>query len=136
MPKGTATSNDTLNATLRGVDPAWRSGANRYIALYTATPGVGGSAETNEADYGGYARKQVTAATDFTAASGGSSENANLLQFPEATSGSNTLTYAGIVTTASGPGQILYLGALNASRVVTAGIQPQFAAGTLVATET
>lgn len=135
MPKSTDTADDTLDAILRAVDPAWRSGASRYIALYTATPGVGGSATTNESAYGSYARVTVTAATGFTAASAASSSNTGLIQFPECTSGSETITYVAIVTTASGAGQILYFGALTASRAISTGIQPQFAIGALVATE-
>ena len=63
MPKGTTTANDVINAVLRAVDPAWRSGATRYVSLHTATPGAGGDQTTNEATFGSYARVAVTAAT-------------------------------------------------------------------------
>lgn len=135
MSKSNATENDTLNALLRAVDPSWRSNASRYIALYTADPGEAGTATTNEAAYGSYARVTVTAATGFSAASGGSSDNTGLIQFPECTSGSETITYVAIVTTVSGAGQIIYSGALTASRAISTGIQPQFAIGALVVTE-
>mgnify|MGYP007026943730 FL=1 len=129
MSKSNATEDDTLNALLRAVDPSWRSNASRYIALYTADPGEAGTATTNEATYGSYARVTVTAATGFSAASGGSSDNTGLIQFPECTSGSETITYVAIVTTVSGAGQIIYSGALTASRAISTGIQPQFAIG-------
>ena len=87
MSKSNATENDTIDALVRGVDPAWRSNANRYIALYTADPGEAGTAVTNECAYGSYARVAVTAATGFSAASGGSTANTGLIQFPECTSG-------------------------------------------------
>lgn len=135
MSKSNDTENDTLNALLRAVDPAWRSNASRYIALYTADPGEGGTATTNEAAYGSYARVTVTAATGFSAASGGQSDNTGLIQFPECTSGSQTITHVAIVTTVSGAGQIIYSGALTASRSVSSGIQPQFAIGALVVQE-
>lgn len=135
MSKSNLTENDTLDAILRAVDPAWRSGASRYIALYTSDPGEAGTAPTNEAAYGSYARVTVTAATGFTAASGGSSSNTGLIQFPECTSGSETITHCAIVTTTSGAGQILYSGALTASRAISTGIQPQFAIGSLVCSE-
>lgn len=135
MSKSNDTENDTLNALLRAVDPAWRSNASRYIALYTADPGEGGTATTNEAAYGSYARVTVTAATGFSAASGGQSDNTGLIQFPECTSGSETITHVAIVTTVSGAGQIIYSGALTASRSVSSGIQPQFAIGALVVQE-
>jgi hypothetical protein len=135
MSKSNTTENDTLNALLRGVDPSWRSDASRYLALYTSDPGEGGTAVTNESAYGSYARVTITAATGFSAASGGSSDNTGLLQFPECTSGSETITHVAIVTTVSGAGQIIYSGALTASRSISTGIQPQFAIGALVITE-
>lgn len=135
MPKGTTTANDVIDAVLRAVDPAWRSGATRYISLHTSTPGAGGNQTTNEATFGGYARVAVTAATGFSAASGGATENTALIQFPECTSGSNTVTYVAIGTALSGAGQLLYFGALTSSRDISTGIQAQFAASALTATE-
>lgn len=135
MPKSTSTSNDVINAVLRAVDPAWRSGATRYISLHTATPGVGGDQTTNEATFGGYARVAVTAATGFSAAASGATSNTALIQFPECSSGSNTITFVAIGTASSGAGQILYFGALTASRDISSGIQPQFAASALSVTE-
>ncbi len=135
MPKGSTTANDTLDALLRAVDPAWRSGATRYVSLHTATPGAGGNQTTNEATFGSYARVAVTAATGFTAASAGSTSNTGLIQFPECSSGSNTVTYVAIGTASSGAGQLIYFGALTSSRDISTGIQAQFAIGSLVASE-
>jgi len=135
MPKGQTTANDTINAILRAVDPAWRSGATRYVSLHTASPGAGGDQTTNEATFGAYARVAVTASTGFSAASGGATANTGLIQFPECTSGSNTVTFVAIGTAASGAGQLLYFGALTASRDISTGIQAQFAASALTATE-
>lgn len=135
MPKGTITANDTINAILRAVDPAWRNGATRYVSLHTATPGAGGNQTTNEATFGSYARVAVTANTGFSAAASGSTSNTGLIQFPECTSGSNTVTFVAIGTAASGAGQILYFGALTSSRDISTGIQAQFAVSSLTATE-
>lgn len=135
MSKSNSTENDVLDAVLRGVDPSWRSNASRYIALHTADPGEAGSAITSEAAYGSYARQTVTASSGFSAASGGSSANTGLIQFPVCSSGSETITHVSIVTTTSGAGQILYSGALTASRAISSGIQPQFAIGALTITE-
>jgi len=135
MSKSNASENDTINCLLRAVDPSYRANASRYIALYTADPGEAGSANTNEAAYGSYARVTVTAATGFSAASGGATANTGLIQFPECTSGSETITHVGIVDTVSGTGTIIYSGALTASRAVSSGIQPQFAIGALTVQE-
>lgn len=135
MSKSNTTENDTLDAILRGVDPSWRSNSNRYIALYTADPGEAGSATTNEATYTNYARVSVTASTGFSAASGGSSSNTAQITFPQCGASGNTVTHVGIVTTASGAGQILYSGALNSSLAVSLNITPLFAASGLTITE-
>ena len=135
MSKSNYSENATLDALLRAVDPAFRSNASRYIALYTADPGETGTAITNEATYTGYARVEVTAATGFTAASGGESENVAQIQFDECTAGSNVITHLAIVTTTSGAGEIIYSGALTSSRTISAGITPLIAAGGLTVTE-
>jgi hypothetical protein len=135
MSKSNTSENATLDAQLRAVDPSYRSNANRYIALHTADPGEAGTAVTSEATFTGYARVLVTAATGFTAAAAGSSSNTGLVQFPECTAGSETITHMSIVTTASGAGDIIYSGALTASRNVSAGIQLQFNISAISVTE-
>jgi hypothetical protein len=103
--------------------------------LHTATPGAGGDQTTNEANFGSYARVAVTAATGFSAASAGATANTGLIQFPECSSGSNTVTYVAIGTASSGAGQLLYFGALTSSRDISTGIQAQFAISALTASE-
>ena len=135
MPKSTTTANDTLNALLRAVDPAWRSGASRYIALHTADPGNAGDQTTSEATYTSYARVLVTASSGFSAASGAATANTGLIQFPQCTGGTNTITHVTIGTASSGTGQVIYRGALSASLAVANLIQPQFAISALTASE-
>lgn len=132
MSKSNTTETDVLAANLKGTDPSWRGDANRWIALHTADPGEAGTATTSESAYGSYARVAVPVA-DWTGTNPLS--NTNLLQFPACTSGSETITHVSIVTTSSGAGQILYSGALTASRSVSSGIQPQFAIGALTVAE-
>lgn len=111
----------------------WNGNTNLWIALYTSDPGEAGTAVTNEASYGGYARVTLTRASDFTV-SGNQISNANLEQFAQCTSGSQTITHAAIVTSSSGAGTIIVRAALNTSIPVSTGIQPQFAANSLVFT--
>jgi hypothetical protein len=61
----------------------------------------------------------------------GAVTNAAAIVFPEATSGTNTITHFGVGTGSSGAGYLLYSGALTASLAVSTGIEPQFAAGDL-----
>lgn len=134
MSKSNTTENDILKAMLQGTDPSWRAGATIYLALYTADPGEAGTAITNECAYGSYARVAITKSSGWT--DGGSTfSNSGLLQFPECTSGTETITHVGLVTTSAGAGQLIISGSLTASRSVSSGIQPQFAIGALTITE-
>jgi hypothetical protein len=119
-----------LTQVFVGTASSWNGNTDLWIALYTADPGEAGSAVTNEATYGGYARVVLTRASDFTV-SGNEVSNANLEQFDICTSGSNTITHAGIVTSASGAGTLIAKAALSSSIAVSTGVQPQFAAGAL-----
>lgn len=113
---------------------------NLWLALYTASPGVGGDPRTNEVTqgaYGGYVRKQVArTVAGFLAPVGGQTKNTAILQFVESTGGTGaTITHVAVVTTASGDGDVLYAGALGDQRSISTGIQPQFAAEALIVTE-
>lgn len=119
-----------LNQIFVGTALPWSANTDLWIALHTADPGESGTAVTNEATYGGYARVTLTRATDFTV-SGNSISNANLEQFVACSSGTNTITYASIVDSASGAGTILVRAALSSSISVSTGVQPQFASGAL-----
>jgi hypothetical protein len=133
MSKSNATENDVLKANLKGTDPSWRANANRYLAYYTADPGEAGTATTNETAYTNYARAAVPIA-DWT--DGGSTfTNTNTIQFPQCGASGATLTHVGIVTTASGAGQILYSGELDDPIAVSNLIRPQFEAGALAVQE-
>jgi hypothetical protein len=67
--------------------------------------------------------------------SGNAVSNAALVQFPQCTGGSETLTHFSVTTASSGGTKLLYKGALSASLAVSSGIQPQFAIGDLDITE-
>lgn len=122
-----------LNQIFVGTATSWNGNTDLWIALHTADPGEAGSAVTSEAAYGSYARVTLTRASDFTV-SGNQVSNANLEQFPQCSSGSETITHASIVTTSSGAGTIIVRAALNTSIPVSTGIQPQFAANALAFT--
>ena len=133
MSFSNSTETAVLNQVFVGTALPWNASSSLYIALHTADPGEAGSAITSEATYGGYARAVLTRATDFTV-SGNQVSNAGLKQFAQCSSGSNTITYASIVDSASGAGNIIVRAALNTSIPVSNGIQPQFAANGLVFT--
>ena len=135
MSKGNTTENDVLAKIFHNTALSWDANTDLYIALHTADPGEGGSQTTSEATYGSYARQTVARSSAGWDLSGNQIQNDDLIQFPQCTSGSNTITHVSIGTASSGAGQILYSGALDASLSVSSGIQPQFAANTLTVTE-
>jgi hypothetical protein len=130
MSFGNTAETAVLNQVFVGTALPWAANTDLWIALYTADPGEAGTAITNEATYGGYARATLTRASDFTVA-GNLLSNANLEQFAVCSSGSNVITYAAIVTTASGAGTIIVRAILSSSITVSTGVQPQFASGAL-----
>ena len=119
-----------LNQVFVGTALPWNSNTDLWLALHTADPGEAGTAVTSEATYTSYARVAVTRATDFSVA-GAVVSNANQEAFPQSTGGSNVITHASIVTTASGAGTIIARAALTSSITVTTGVQPLFASGAL-----
>ena len=102
-----------------------------YVSLHTADPGEAGDQTTSEATYTSYARVAVSRNSGGWTVSSNTVTNTALIQFPQATGGTNTITYFAIGTDSSGTGKVLARGALSSSLSVSSGIQPQFAAGDL-----
>mgnify|MGYP003505304993 CR=1 FL=1 len=142
MSKGNTYENDLLklifNATAIAniADNAASSPlTSLYVSLHTADVGEGGDQTTNETSYTSYARVAVARSGSGWTVTGNAVENAALIQFPQCTGGSATLTHFAVGTASSSTGKVLYKGALSASLSVSSGIQPQFAAGDLDITE-
>lgn len=107
-----------------------------YISLHTADPGTGGNQTTNETAYTGYARIAVARSASGWTVSGTSVSNFAAITFGICTAapGSN-ITYAGIGTSLSGSGKLLYRALLSASIAMSIGVIPEFLAGNLSGTE-
>jgi len=131
MSKGNTTENDVLGYIFNATAFSWNANTDLYISLHTADPGEAGNQTTSEATYTSYARVTVARSAGGWTVSGNTASNAALIQFPQCTGGSNTLTHVAIGTASGGAGQILYSGALNSSLSVSNLIQPQFAIGAL-----
>ena len=134
MSIGNTTENDINLLLFNATALSWNANTDLYVALHTADPGEGGSQTTSEATYTSYARVTVARSGAGWTVTGNVAENAALVQFPQCTGGSNTITYASIGTASSGAGQIIASGALSSSLAVSSGIQPQFAIGALTFT--
>lgn len=142
MPKSTIFSNDIMLLIFNAValaniaDNAASSPAtNLFLSLHTATPGIGGSQLTNEAAYTNYVRVPITRNAGGWTVANGSAANVALAQFPQCGASGATITHVAIGTSLVGAGKVLYAGALSASLAVANLIQPQFAPGALVASE-
>ncbi|MCA6515157.1 MAG: hypothetical protein ACK5RO_01425 [Pseudobdellovibrionaceae bacterium] len=131
MSFSNAAETAVLDQVFRGVALPWNGNTNLWIALCTANPGEAGTAAAmSETTYGGYARQAVNRSTGLSVA-GATVSNAALVQFPQCSSGTSTITHCAIVDSASGAGNIVAYAALNTSIPVSTGIQPQFAASAL-----
>lgn len=135
MSKSNTTENDFMLYTFNGTAISWDGNTNLYVALHTADPGEAGNQTTSEATYTSYARVTVARTSGGFTVSGNQASNTALIQFPQCTGGTNTITHVSVGTATSGAGQILYSGALTSSLSVSSGIQPQFSIGALVITE-
>jgi len=99
-----------------------------YVGLSTADPGDDGAGLSEPAG-NGYARVP-TAGTDWNAASGGALDNANAIEFAEATGSWGTVTHFALFDASSG-GNLLAHGSLTQSQTIAGGDTAQFAAGAL-----
>lgn len=133
MSKSNATETAILSYVFEASTPAWASATDLEVHLHTADPGEAGTSSTSEATYGSYAAVTVARSSSGWTVSGNTVTNDSLIQFPQCSSGSNTITHVSITPASSTT--ILYSGALSSSLSVSSGIQPQFAASALSITE-
>ena len=134
-------SNALLNHTLGGNTggQSYTAPATVYIALWTATLSASSTGSTaGEVSGSGYARVAVANTTaQWAATSTEQKTNVNSIAFP-ANSGANgawgTITYMAICDAATN-GNILYFGALTASKNPNASDVPTFTASSIVITE-
>lgn len=112
---------------------AFPATATIHVALFTAAPTDAGGG--TEVATGSYARVAVTAnTTNFPAPSGGAIANGTAITFPTASASWGVVTHFGLFD-ASTAGNLLYWGALTASKTVDSGDTVSFAIGDLDVTE-
>jgi hypothetical protein len=97
-----------------------------YVALYTAAPSDSGGG--TEVSTGGYSRQSVT----FGAASspGGTTSNTGAVSFTASGANFGTVTHIGIFDNSSG-GNLLWHGAMTASKTVNDGDTLEFSIGNI-----
>lgn len=117
--------NALINATLRNT--AFTSPTTIYVGLYTSDPTDAGTG--TEVSGGSYARKAIT----FGAPSNGVSVNNAAVEFDQATDDWGTIGYFALLD-ASTSGNMLYHGALTASKTIETGDVFKFATSSLSVT--
>ena len=113
------------------------AGGEFWIALHTANPGEPSTQQTNEISYTSYTRIAVTRDAAGWTVTGNQVTNAALVQFPTCTGGTATATHFSVGVDNGlvlGVHTLIAYGALASPLTITSGIQPQFAAGSLVLT--
>ena len=95
-----------------------------YLALFTAAPSDSGGG--TEVSTGGYSRQTIA----FSAASGGTTSNSADVSFTATGADYGTVTHMGIFDASSG-GNLLWHGALTASKTVADGDTLTFAVGNI-----
>lgn len=125
--KGVTFDNDLLNLIFKGTaianiaDNAASSPlTNLYVSLHTASPTAGGDQTSSECTFTSYARVAVARGSGFTVTANSVSPTAEVT-FPAATGGSETATYMGIGTAASGAGKLLYWGPISPTIAISNG---------------
>ena len=93
-----------------------------YLALFTAAPSDSGGG--TEVSTGGYSRQTIA----FSAASGGTTSNSADVSFTATGANYGTVTHIGIFDASSG-GNLLWHGAMTASKTVEDGDTITFASG-------
>jgi hypothetical protein len=98
-----------------------------YVALYTAAPSDSGGG--TEVSTGGYARQSVT----FAAATspGGTTSNTGTVSFTASGADYGTVTHIGIHSAVSGSGNLLWHGAMTASKTIADGDTLEFSVGNI-----
>lgn len=139
MSKGNTFENDLLQLIFNAVaianiadDAAASPLTNLYVSLHTSDPGEAGNQTTNECAYGSYARVAVARSGSGWTVSGASVSPAANIDFPAATSGSETATHFGVGTAASSTGKLLYSGTITPNIAITSGVTPRLTTATAI----
>jgi hypothetical protein len=117
--------NALINATLRNT--TFTSPSTVYVGLYTTDPTDANTG--TEVTGGSYARKAAT----FGAPSNGVSTISSAIEFDQATANWGTVAFFGILDASTG-GNLLYHGALTASKAIDTGDVFKFATSALTVT--
>ena len=123
------TENRTLDFWLKANSTTTTAPSTVYVALFTSDPADDASGTEVSTSGTAYVRKAVT----FGTISGGSVSNSANVTFDAATASFGTVTHIGIFD-ASSSGNLLFHGALDASKSIDTGDTFQITTGNLTVT--
>jgi hypothetical protein len=138
MSKSNTMENNLLKILFQAV--SWSPIATQHgsgitslrLSLHTSDPGEAGDQTTNETSYGAYARVSVGRTTTGWKVTGNVAYPRAAVSFPQATSGTATITHFGIGTATSGTGQLLYSGTVTPNIAIAAGVTPSLTTGSSI----
>lgn len=121
---------DTIDriAQNAGINPS----TGFYISLHTSDPGEAGTQDTSETDYDDYQRVQVVRTSSGWNVVGDKVSNAEIITFPTCSGGSSSIGFWGLGLDETGPGTLLFHGALDFALAVSIGITPEFRVGEFI----
>lgn len=98
-----------------------------YLSLHTADPTDTPATEQseNETTYSGYARKALTRSSAAWTVTGSSVSPLANVDFNTVSSGSGTITHAGVGLASTGNGKLLYSGTITPAITLAAGVIPR-----------
>lgn len=97
-----------------------------YVVLFSASPGASGTATTNELAYTGYARIEMPRNNSTWAITNNTVSPVATITFGQCSGGTIVdATHWGVTTAASGTGDFLLYGALNATIVMAQLVTPR-----------
>jgi hypothetical protein len=143
MPKSLSLSNLMLDLLYRavGIPDLAENDASAplsalYVGLHTASLTPVADQATSETAFTNYARVAVPRSTlGWDAPVGGQTRNTGAIEFAQCGVTGATIVAVSVGKEASGAGQVLHYGDLNAPIAVSNQIQPRFAVGALTVTE-
>jgi len=103
-----------------------------WVSLHSADPTAGGTQNSNEVAYTGYARVGVARTSGGWVVTGNSVSPAALIVFPTCTGGSASVTYFAVGEASSGAGEILYAGPTSPTISVSTGVTPELTTATAI----
>lgn len=105
---------------------------NLYVALHTADPTDSGAQNASECTYGAYARVAVARTTGGWTVSANSVSPVASIDFPQASSGSETATHFSVGVASSGATKILYSGTVTPNITIGTGVTPSLSTASTI----